>query len=368
MENGSIHINGYNAGGRVLYFDILNILAAFSVVWIHFGNEVHWYDGSQVWYWCAGIQAVAYWAVPIFFMLSGATLMTYRDKYDTWIFMKRRVFRGIFPYLVWGTLLALLGIGGGKIQNPLQVGVARGFMSVLDIFMYNRMEDIYWFFPAIFGIYLSMPVLSIFARPEYRKILNYMVVVGVLTISVLPFGYVFLQSILQIEVTGWNSSISLQVLGGWLLYPVLGYWASTHDFSAREEAGVYILAVLSLVFRYSGMIYLCVRDGTTNHTFFNYLSFPALFLALGVFVFVKQTVRWHDMFLSRWSGWFRTISSASLGVYLIHNIVMRWMAGMPFFAKYSFRWYFIWPLPCYVACVLLVLGVRRLPFGKYLFP
>lgn len=29
---------------RKVYFDVLNILGTLFVVWIHFGNEVHWYD------------------------------------------------------------------------------------------------------------------------------------------------------------------------------------------------------------------------------------------------------------------------------------------------------------------------------------
>lgn len=70
---------------RVAYFDVLNILATISVVWIHFGNEVHWYDGSKVWYWCLFIQVVCYWAVPVFFMLTGATLNELSGK----VFYKR---------------------------------------------------------------------------------------------------------------------------------------------------------------------------------------------------------------------------------------------------------------------------------------
>ena len=65
---------------RKVYFDVLNILGTLFVVWIHFGNEVHWYDGSRVWYWCLFIQVVSYWAVPVFFMLTGATLMDYQRK------------------------------------------------------------------------------------------------------------------------------------------------------------------------------------------------------------------------------------------------------------------------------------------------
>ena len=93
---------------RMLYFDILKLTAAFAVVWIHFGNEIHWYDGSLAWKMCVPIQVLAYWAVPIYFMITGATLMNYRERYGTKIFFRRRIIRGIAPYLVWGTIMLFL--------------------------------------------------------------------------------------------------------------------------------------------------------------------------------------------------------------------------------------------------------------------
>ncbi len=132
---------------RVAYFDVLNILATISVVWIHFGNEVHWYDGSKVWYWCLFIQVVCYWAVPVFFMLTGATLMNYQEKYSTKEFYLHRVKRSLLPYLVFGGILALCQV----YKGDLVVDAAHPLLSILDIFMNNRMEPIYWFFPFFLG-------------------------------------------------------------------------------------------------------------------------------------------------------------------------------------------------------------------------
>lgn len=95
---------------RTLYFDVLNVLGTLFVVWIHFGNEVHWYDGSTVWYWCLFIQVIAYWAVPVFFMLTGATLMDYQKKYSTKTFFIRRFRKTVIPYLFWGAIISLVKI------------------------------------------------------------------------------------------------------------------------------------------------------------------------------------------------------------------------------------------------------------------
>ena len=174
---------------RKVYFDVLNILGTLFVVWIHFGNEVHWYDGSRVWYWCLFIQVVSYWAVPVFFMLTGATLMDYQRKYDTGTYFKRRIRKTMIPYLFWGTIIAAVKITRQSIQIPCDKGIAQWLYSISDLFIHNQMESIYWFFPAIFGIYLCIPALTVFTEEKNRRKLNYLVIEGILTIAVIPSLY-----------------------------------------------------------------------------------------------------------------------------------------------------------------------------------
>ena len=339
---------------RVVYFDVLNILATISVVWIHFGNEVHWYDGSTIWYWCLLIQVICYWAVPVFFMLTGATLMGYRKRCSTKEYFIHRLKRGLAPYLVFGTLLTLVCLKNGT----LTIDSAHPALWVLDIFMNNRMEHIYWFFVVLFGIYLTLPALSVFAREENRRELNYMVAFGILTVSVLPFVNQMISQYLGVIENCWNSALSFPMLGGHLIYPVLGYWASVHDFKPKERFACYAAAVFCAVLRYFGLARFSARDGVTNQLYMNYVSFPALFLALGIFVFVRY------MFSERFAvsepvkKILKECSACSLGVYLIHHYILDKMAEITFFAKYSFQWYFIWPFFCYVGCLLLVFLFR----------
>ena len=94
-------MNEQSVTSRTLYFDILNIAATICVVWLHFNNEIHWYAPTLAWKQSVFVQALAYWAVPIFFMLSGATLMEYKKKYNTRTFLKRRFTRVFVPFMFW---------------------------------------------------------------------------------------------------------------------------------------------------------------------------------------------------------------------------------------------------------------------------
>lgn len=60
---------------RVLYYDFLNILATVAVVYMHCNGLVHTYSDTWAWRQALIIEVLCYWAVPVFFMLSGATLI-----------------------------------------------------------------------------------------------------------------------------------------------------------------------------------------------------------------------------------------------------------------------------------------------------
>lgn len=75
---------------RLLYIDILNIIACMCVIFMHCNGIAHQYSDTTAWRQSMVIETIAYWAVPVYFMISGATLMDYRDKYLTRVFFKKR--------------------------------------------------------------------------------------------------------------------------------------------------------------------------------------------------------------------------------------------------------------------------------------
>jgi len=344
---------------RIEYYDVLNVLAAICVVWIHFGNGFHYYSATTEWQWCLIIQVSCYWAVPVFFMLTGATLMDYPRKYSTREFFRRRIKRTLIPYLFFGVVAlfwyGLLWNGGGWVEINWEHPV----LSLLDIFINNRMESIYWFLPVLFGIYIAMPALSVFARPENRKQLDYLVCIGTLTISVFPFFAKMIQEFGGLSEYLWNSALEIPLLGGggYILFPVLGYWASTHDFKRKERILCYLAAVSSFALRWWGLAFLSARDGATNQLFMDYCGFPSAFLAMGVFVFIKTLCQSHPL-PEKMRRFLQGLSSCSFGVYLIHWYIITAMT-IPFFLDPFVRFCFVWPPLCYIFCAMLVYGGKK---------
>lgn len=80
---------GTKENKRVVYFDILNILAIIAVISMHMNGIVHLNPNIRAWNTSLIVDCIMYWAVPVFMMLSGATLMDYRKNMILKLFLKK---------------------------------------------------------------------------------------------------------------------------------------------------------------------------------------------------------------------------------------------------------------------------------------
>lgn len=86
------------------YISLLSVISAFSVVSLH-TNGCFWkFSTARYWLKANIIESVYYFAVPIFFMISGATLIDYPKRYDGWTYAKKRVHRTVIPFLAWSLI------------------------------------------------------------------------------------------------------------------------------------------------------------------------------------------------------------------------------------------------------------------------
>lgn len=96
------------------YITLLHVVSMVAVVCLH-TNRCFWDFSATAGYWASAnvIECLFYFAVPVFFMLTGATLMDYSDRYDTVTFYKRRAKKILLPFVVWSlvgaAVFSLLG-------------------------------------------------------------------------------------------------------------------------------------------------------------------------------------------------------------------------------------------------------------------
>lgn len=336
---------------RVVYFDLLNVAACIAVVALHCNQMVHTWQPGKNWLLAMAIETVFYWAVPIFFMLTGATLMRYRERYDTRTFIEKRVKRTVIPFVAWSLILFLV------VSVPLG-GAHLGIRTFLNMMLNNQIEQVYWFFFPLFSLYLALPMISLLA--DNKKVILYGVMVSFALASVLPY-------LCQLGGVNWNGTISIPSFGGMLLYVGLGYLLSSTDLDDKTTRTLYALGILGTIFRFVYTTVMSESIGAVDRLFFNYSAFPAVLQAVAVFLLFK------NLNLSWLQGRVITVlselSACSFGVYLIHKPVLDHVVlGLMNVPMQSVALRTVGVLVLYAACVLAVFLLKKVPLVKAIIP
>lgn len=337
---------------RIIYFDILNILACICVVFLHMNGIVHQYSQTRAWKTALVFEVICYWAVPIFVMLSGATLLKYRERYNTKTFFKKRFIKVLIPWIVWSLILYII-----KNKNL-------NFLIFIKEFFYGKIESIYWFFPLILFLYCLVPVFSVFTeKKEYRKILEAIVIFvfifrGILypiyTIANKTFPPIFNYCI---EFTPY------------IMFLILGYLLSTVDLNKKQRIIIYLLGIVSALIRYLYTYYFSIKEGVLNKDLFGYCSAISVMLAVAMFVFVKN-INWDKIIkkLHITPKVISTISSCSFGIYLIHMLIKNKLTSILGLNIYSIWYRTIGAIFIYLICLIIVYIIKKIPILKKIVP
>jgi surface polysaccharide O-acyltransferase-like enzyme len=341
---------------RSTYIDILNILACFSVVWLHCTGRVFSYEPSRGWYMSLAFQTIAHFAVPVFFMLTGATLLEYRKRYSTKVFFQRRLIRIVVPFFIWSGIYILFGLRWNTVE-------VTGLWDIIDILLNNKAQYIFWFFYSLIGIYLCLPIVSLVIEHASRKIVVYFCLLCFMGQTVFPLIRHF---------GGWMITPYLEfpaAAGGFLGYVLLGWLVKTENWSRKMRVVVYIGGFLGAVLTFWATCILSAQKGALDSFWLGY-RFPGCFLmALAIFLLVKHLPweKWVPKDTKR-EKMIGVCSRASFGIYLIQIIFLRYVPSV-FHLNINSVWYMIFgTILIYMLCLITVAVCQKIPVLRKLFP
>ena len=342
---------GESKSKRIIYIDILNIISILAVILLHHNGIVHMYDSNIKWKISLVIETVFFWAVPVFLMNSGATLMGYRQKYDTKTFFKKRLTKVLIPFVFWIFVMTVW-----RIATKQLVIEKWSIANILNIVFTNQEETIYYFGFIILGIYLSMPLLSLLAEEKNRKTLWLTVGLFFIFNSTLPV----ICSLFDIT---YNLNLRVQI-GDFLIFILLGYLLSIENLQKKNRILLYLSAVASICFRYLVTLYLSTKDGNVNRILFDYTQFHSVLLASAVFVFIRN-IKW-DKIIKKESviNLLGKISSCSFGIYLIHKIIMYYELEVFKVSMFSWKWMTIGAVCTYIISFCIIFILKKIPLIK----
>ena len=346
---------------RILYFDVLNVVACIAVIFLHHNGLVHLYRPSVTGQWsqALAVEVLAFFAVPIFLMLTGATLMEYRKRYDTRTFFRKRFSRVLIPFIIWSFIVFVYAILNGQYTVSELTP-----QLVLNSLLTQESMSVYWFFPVIIAIYLAMPILSLLTKSADRKWLWYMVGLGVLTYSVIP-------PVVKALDVGINTGYQFPLTGGagYVIYPILGYLLATEKKLKKQWViALCVLSVICLIFRYVITYMFTVRKGASGVFLSDYVYITSMIPSVTVFV-LARLVPWKNYIKDRFVPLLATVSSCSLGIYLIHMMILHAeFSILKFDSDLGLKWRILMPVVTYLVSLGIVLLVKRTPVIRNLFP
>lgn len=338
---------------RILYIDILNILAILAVIALHHNGIAHTFKNTIAWKTSLFAECLFYWAVPLFLMLTGATLMTYRKKYDTKTFFKKRITKTFIPFLVWSCFMILwrIVLGDLKVEDF-------SIHYVLNLFLTNQSQSVYYFMYLIFGVYLTLPLISHLADSKYRKTLWYAVFVFFIFNATLP-------PVCSIFHLTYDNNFSLKISYG-VFYAILGYLLSIEKISKKHRIVIYIFGVSSMLLRYFYTLYFSLESQKLVKTLFGYGQFHSILLVAMVFLFIKNIN--FNFIGEKASQFISKVSSCSFGIFLIHMTIMHYEKRILHLSGSSILWRTGCVFITYFLSLSIIYMMKKIPIVKKIVP
>lgn len=347
---------------RILWIDVLNVFACMSVLLLHSTNaEIHHFRGDISFNWVIGLFTHSFfiWAVDVFFMLSGFTLIRRslfcsmetgsEDLGGVKIFFFKRLKRLLIPVITWNILYMVVELAQ-QYKNGLAFESADVMIARFCSFDYNGHM---WFFVPLVCLYLSIPFLAVFTLNSKRIILKLYIIISLILCVISPLNSDFSvrSSIQDIFIFG----------SRFVVYAIAGYYFGNYDICYNSRIRIYRLGWLSAIVIFLGTALLSMYLPSHYKYFITYTNLPCTLLAYSVFIFFRYT-EWNKLIekVNVKPSHVAVMSSLSLGVYLIQNMFFKVFSRIDLLKDNIIVTFIL----MYLICILSVLFLKRIPIVK----
>lgn len=301
-----------SAKGRVIYFDIIRIIACFFVIVVHVSSNqlLNLAPSSFDFQVSQFFNTLALTAPAIFLMLSGAIFLN-PGAGDIPIkkLWGRYILRMAVAYVFWSCLHTFI------IWLPYYTFSLETVKAYILEFFYGKPMYHMWFIPAIISIYMVLPLLRpAFADKQRCKYyLCLLAVVQFLVPTIQKFNLPHMD-LLQIVYSRIPYVLCISYVG----YFVLGYYLSVEEFSRKMRIVIYSLGILGLMAAVGINGYLSVSENTATLLLDDIFTLNCFFFAAAVFVAFRYTP-WKA---EKYAKAIAALSKLTFGIYLIHPLFM----------------------------------------------
>ena len=334
------------------YISILNVLACIGVVILHTFETGYTSDANFVFE--VLIRAIAYCAIPLFFMITGATLIDYRERYDTKTFFKKRLLKVIIPLIIWSIIYFIINFFKGKFSiNDLS------FKFVFEYFFLVKTNPIFWFFVVIIGIYLAIPVISLIPQESRRKAFLYIIIITFVFNQFLP-------DLLYHLNLNYNYDLKFPLTySGWISFIFIGYYIDKYEIVKKHRVIIYVLGIIGFLTMVVPTIFISYHKNESCSWFDEYYDAPCVLYSASVFLFFKSKIN-NNQIVTKIMPFFNFVAPTTLGIYVLHIAIRDFLR---YFYTYSyFGMNLVLTLSILTICFIVVKIVQKIPGLRHIFP
>ena len=322
---------------EILSLELMRVLAAFFVIFNHTSSSGHFlfslYPSNSIQYWLYMFPAAfCHFAVPLFFMISGALLLGRNDEARPLVPFKKAL-HILIILVIWSFIYYLSTVYEhrnymtiDRDANPYLSFVAASLLSfdfrdfLIRLFELSGWNHTYWFLHTYIAFLLALPLLQCMAQAfklyEYKLLFSLFLV--------------FFMLIPAIQYLIWRGNHNFDasiytglkwISGNTVIFPLTGYFLQhrLNNVWTRKRLlilwGINILGLLCSC--YLTFLFISTTGNSRELDAQGFLSWSGLINAATVFVTCRY-IDEHTAILKRFEKEICSLGNATLGIYLSH--------------------------------------------------
>jgi len=252
------------------------------------------------------VNSLTTFAVPCFFLISGAFLIGKAESID--VFLKKRIVKIILVLIFWSLIYIIFK----ALYLKENISMIKSIISIAIEPQYFHL----WFMYSIASLYFITPVIRIIYKHSdkiskiYTLLFFLLIPTCIITVEVLVSTWMPIS-----RVFWYFPELGYFLLGAMIISKPSSYYKSIRTWLVPLIFISYILVVIS-------SDYISLRAGVPKKDFINYDKLFVLSFSVSIFCMMYSFEEALQKLSHRMKSILVSISKVSMGIYLIHPLVM----------------------------------------------
>lgn len=331
---------------RMIWLDVIRCVAMLMVIGVHCIDPFYISPTMRAipeyTHWAAIYGSLLRPSVPLFVMMTGLLLLPIKQQ-PIGTFYKKRIYRVLFPFLIWSVLYSMFPWFTGLLGLPKEIigdffcytqghesqSLVDSLKDVAMIpFNFSHKENHMWYIYLLIGLYLYMPFFSAWVEKANKKTKQLFLLIWIISLFI-PYlreyvanllfdrsGYVF-------GTDTWNEFSMFYYFAGFNGYLLLGHYVKQGNHWSVLKTFLICAAMFAVGFyvTYTGFSTTAANPNATEtemELYFTFCSPNVLLMTLAAFLLMQKVVVTTPIVVKALSN----MTKCGFGIYMAHYLVV----------------------------------------------